>query len=331
MTRRLAVLALVAFAVTASLVGALRSSAATRATTGVVVIETSLGYASAEAAGTGMVVSSSGIVLTNNHVIRGATTVKVVVPGSDRSYRATVLGYAIGADVAVLRLSGASGLATVSLGTSSGLRAGQAVSAVGNAGGAGRIVTSTGTITGLGRTITVRDDQGGTARLRGLIRINAELQPGDSGGPLLDSSGRVVGIDTAASTGYAFQSGSNDGYAIPIDRARAILGQIQASRSSASVHVGGTAFLGVLGTASSFSDVNGVVIQQVVSGAPAERAGLERGDMIVRVGGSAVTSTTAISKLLQRKKPGDTIALAWIDAVGNTRRASVKLASGPPQ
>jgi len=86
----------------------------------------------------------------------------------------------------------------------------------------------------------VESAQGGTARLQGLIRINAELQPGDSGGPLLDSSGRVVGIDTAASTGYAFQSGSNDGYAIPIDRARAILGQIQASRSSASVHVGGT-------------------------------------------------------------------------------------------
>jgi S1-C subfamily serine protease len=242
-----------------------------------------------------------------------------------------VLGYSIGADVAVLRLSDASGLVTVSLGTSSSLRTGQAVSAVGNAGGTGSIVTTTGTITGLGRTITVRDDQGGTARLQGLIRTNAELRPGDSGGPLLDSSGRVIGIDTAASTGYAFQSGGNDGYAIPIDRARTILRQIQAGRSSASVHIGATAFLGVLGAASRFSDVDGVVVQQVVSGAPAERAGLERGDVIVRVGGSPVSSTSAISRLLQRKQPGDTITVAWVDAVGNTRRAAVKLSSGPPQ
>ena len=242
-----------------------------------------------------------------------------------------MLGYAIGADVAVLRLTGASGVATVSLGTSSSLRKGQSVSAVGNAGGTGNLVTTTGTITALGRTITVRDDQGGTARLQGLIRINAELRPGDSGGPLLDSSGRVIGIDTAASTGYSFQGGSSDGFAIPIDRARAIMRQILAGRASASVHVGTTAFLGVLGAASRFSDVDGVLVQQVVSGTPAERAGLERGDVITRVAGRTVSSTSAISALLQRKRAGDTIALAWIDAVGNTRTASVKLASGPPQ
>jgi len=329
MTRRVAALVLVTLAAAVLLVGA--SSAASRGTTGVVVIETSLGYASAEAAGTGMVVTSSGVVLTNNHVIRGATTVRVVVPGSGRRYRATVLGYAIGDDVAVLQLPGASNLATVSLGTSSGLRTGQAVSAVGNAGGTGTIVTTTGTITGLGRTITVSDDQGGAARLRGLIKTNAQLRPGDSGGPLLDGSGRVIGIDTAASMGYSFRSGSNQGYAIPIDRARAIMRQIQAGRSSASVHIGATAFLGILGAASRFSDVDGVAVQHVVSGAPAERAGLERGDVIIRVGGSPVTSTRTISTLLQLKKPGDTISLAWIDAIGNTRRASVKLASGPPQ
>lgn len=329
MTRRLAVLS--PLVVAALLAFAPSSPAAVRSTTGVVVIETNLGYASAEAAGTGMVVTSTGVVLTNNHVIRGATTIKVVVPGSGRSYHATVLGYAVGADVAVLRLAGASGLATVSFGTSSSLRKGQAVSAVGNAGGTGTVVTTTGTITGLGRTITVRDDQGGTARLQRLIRTNAELRPGDSGGPLLDSAGRVIGIDTAASTGYAFQSGGNDGYAIPIDRARAILRQIQAGRSSASVHIGTTAFLGILGVPSRFSDVDGVVVRHIVSGAPAERAGLEQGDVIVRLGGRSVASITAISTVLQQKRPGDTIALAWVDAVGNTRTASVKLASGPPQ
>lgn len=329
MTRRLAALATLVLA--AFVVAAAASSAVTRGTTGVVVIETSLGYASAEAAGTGMVVTSSGLALTNNHVIRGATTIRVVDPGTGRRYKATVLGYAIGADVAVLRLSGASGLATVTLGTSSSLRKGQSVSTVGNAGGTGNLVTATGTITALGRSITVRDDQGGTARLQGLIQTNAELRPGDSGGPLLDSSGRVIGIDTAASTGYAFQSGGNEGYAIPIDKARAIMRQIQAGRSSATVHVGATAFLGVLGAASRFSDVDGVLVRQVVSGAPAEKAGLERGDLITRVDGRAVSSTSDISARLQRRKPGDTIAIAWVDLVGNTRKASVKLASGPPQ
>ena len=118
-----------------------------------------------------MVVTAPGVVLTNNHVIRGATTIRVVDPSTGKRFRASVLGYAIGADVAVLRLTGASGVATVSLGTSSSLRKGQSVSAVGNAGGTGNLVTTTGKITALGRTITVRDDQGGTARLQGLIRI----------------------------------------------------------------------------------------------------------------------------------------------------------------
>jgi S1-C subfamily serine protease len=328
MTRRLAAFA--TLAVVALLVGAPSGPAATRATTGVLAIETNLRFVGAQAAGTGMVVTSSGLVLTNNHVIRGATSIRAVDPSTGRSYRATVLGYSIGADVAVLRLASASGLATVSLGRSSSLRKGQSVSAVGNAGGTGSLVTTTGTITGLGRTITVRDDQGGTARLQGLIQTNATLRPGDSGGPLLDSSGRVIGIDTAASTGYAFQSGG-DGYAIPIDRARSIMGQILAGRSSATVHVGATAFLGVLGAASRFSDVDGVLVQQVVSDTPAERAGLQRGDVITRVGGRSVTSTTAISSLLQLRKPGDRIAISWIDRVGNSRTASVKLASGPPQ
>jgi len=242
-----------------------------------------------------------------------------------------VVGYSIGSDVAVLRLAAASGLPTVTLGQSSSLRHGQSVSTVGNAGGTGKLVTSTGTITGLGRAITVRDDQGGTARLQGLIRTNANLRPGDSGGPLQDSLGRVIGIDTAASVGYSFQGGSSDGYAIPIDKARSIMSQILAGRSSATVHVGGTAFLGVLGAASRFSDVDGVLVQQVVAGAPAEKAGLERGVVITRVGGRAVSSTTDISTQILRKQPGDRIAISWIDLVGNTRRASVKLASGPPQ
>lgn len=113
--------------------------------TGVVVIETDLAHQGSSAAGTGFVITPGGRVLTNNHVIRGATTIRVVVPASGRSYTARVLGYSISADVAVLQLDGAAGLATVALGSSSALQVGQPVTAVGNAGGTGAIVTASGT------------------------------------------------------------------------------------------------------------------------------------------------------------------------------------------
>src|SRR5262249_5635517 len=145
---RRTLLALVA-ALSAALLAAAPSALGARPLTrGVVVIQTNLDYQGASAAGTGVVIRSRGEVLTNNHVIRGATTILVKVPGG-RTYTATVVGYDIGDDIAVLKLDGASGLATVSLGSSSKLKRGQAVTAVGNAGGTGTLVTATGTITAL--------------------------------------------------------------------------------------------------------------------------------------------------------------------------------------
>jgi S1-C subfamily serine protease len=303
-------------------------------TRGIVVIETNLSYEGASATGTGMVISPSGVVLTNNHVIRGATAIRVVDPHSGHRYTADVVGYAIGDDVAVLKLSTASGLATVRLGNSAGLRRGQAVTAVGNAGGTGALVPASGSITSLARTITVQDDQGGTMRLRRLIEINANLQPGDSGGPLLDGSGRVVGIDTAASSGYAFRTAGNDGYAIPINRALTLARQIQAGHASAAVHVGPTAFLGISAQSAGSSSAGasaGVLVGRVASGGPADRAGLGAGDVITAVGGRTISSAGSLVSLLQRKKPGDTIRLTWLDPYGNTTTAAARLTSGPPQ
>src|SRR5262249_44234854 len=151
--------------------------------TGVVVIETQLGYRGGAAAGTGMVLTSSGEVLTNNHVIRGATTVRVVVPRTGRAYTAKVLGYDVSDDVARLRLVGASTLKTVSTAGSSKVAVGDAVTAVGNAGGTGTLATAGGSITALRQSILVNDEQGGAVRLTGLIQTNAGVQPGDSGGP----------------------------------------------------------------------------------------------------------------------------------------------------
>jgi S1-C subfamily serine protease len=326
-------LALLATLSAALLVAAPSALGARPLARGVVVIETNLDYQGASAAGTGVVIRSGGEVLTNNHVIRGATTIRVIVPGG-RSYSASVVGYDIGDDIAVLKLDGASGLATVSLGSSSKLRRGQAVTAVGNAGGTGTLVTAPGTITGLARSITVQDDEGNSARLSGLIQTNADLRPGDSGGPLLDRSGRVVGIDAAASVGFAFRSStSSQGYAIPINHALSLVKQMEAGRASQIVHIGPTAFLGISVRSGSFGieDTPGALVADVVPSGPAAQAGLAAGDVITSIDGTSVSSPADVVPLLQRAKPGDTVSVVYSDQLGNQTTASVQLASGPPQ
>jgi S1-C subfamily serine protease len=303
--------------------------------TGVVIINTNLGYENGAAAGTGMVLTSNGEILTNNHVIRGATTIHVYVPQKHKTYSATVVGYDLSADVAVLQLKNASGLATVSLGDSSKLANGQTVTAVGNAGGTGSLTTTSGSVTGLHQNIVVSDDQGGNVQLTGLVETNASLQPGDSGGPLLDSSRHVIGMDSAASSGFYFQQGSSQGYAIPIDDAVKIAKQITASRSSSTVHIGGTGFLGVsIDTSGYFNgDVYnaGVLVTGVVPGSPVARAGISSGDVITAVDGHQVSSQTALVTLILPHHPGDKVTLAWADPEGATHSSTVSLASGPPQ
>jgi len=300
---------------------------------GVVVIETNLGYQGGAAAGTGMVLSRSGEVLTNNHVIRGATTIRVVVPKSGRSYPARVIGYDVADDIAVLQLQGASGLRTISLGNSGQLHIGQSVIAVGNAGGTGSLAAAAGKITGLGRTITASDEQGSAEQLNGLIETNAGLEPGDSGGPLLDSAHKVVGIDTAASSRFVLTAAANDAYAIPINRALSIAKQIEAGKASASVHLGATAFLGVQVQALGFRDTvsRGGLVTGVVTGSPADEAGLVPRDVITAVDGRAVTSPPSLSTIMLSSAPGATVQLTWLDQLGNEQTATVTLASGPPQ
>lgn len=336
MKKRLLALAFVAVALAAAGVGVARAhTSRATAQTGVVVVNTNLAYQNGAAAGTGMVLTSNGEVLTNNHVIRGATTIRVVIPQTGKTYPARVLGYNISADVALLQLTSARGLATVTLGDSSKLEIGQAVSAVGNAGGTGTLIVTTGKVTGLNRTITVSAEQGGTVQLSGLVETNASLHPGDSGGPLLDANGRVIGMNSAASSGFSFQGAASDGYAIPIGRATSIAKQILAGRSSAQVHIGGTAFLGVqVQTSGYFTGGTykaGELVLGVVPGSPVAKAGITAGDVITALNGHAVASQAALVALLLPHHPGDTITLTWVDQSSSTHSASVKLASGPPQ
>ncbi|HXR23478.1 MAG TPA: trypsin-like peptidase domain-containing protein, partial [Acidimicrobiales bacterium] len=219
---------------------------------GLVDVNTTLGYQHAEAAGTGVVLTSTGEVLTNNHVIDGATSISVTDVGNGRVYTATVVGYDRSRDVAVIQLSGASGLKVASIGDSSSVRIGEAVVGIGNGGGQGGTPSAAGgSVIGLGKSITATEDDGGNPeQLSGLIEVNANIQPGDSGGPLVDTAGRVLGIDTAASTGFSFQTSGTQGYAIPINAALTIAKQIEAADASATVHIGPTALIGVEVTSS---------------------------------------------------------------------------------
>jgi S1-C subfamily serine protease len=304
---------------------------------GLVNITTTLGYQHARAAGTGMVLTSSGEVLTNNHVINGATSIRATDVGNGRTYQARVVGYDHGHDIAVLQLQGASGLKTVTPGDSASTSPGQKVVALGNAlGKGGTPAVATGHITGLGASITASDEGAGTSeQLTGLIHHNAGIQPGDSGGPLVNTAGQVIGINTAASQGVRLQSQQTQAFAIPINQATSIANQIEARTSSATVHIGPTGFLGVEIMSAGSATANGVpagagaTVAGVVPGAPADGAGLTQGDVIVSVDGNRISSPEDLQTALGRHHPGDSVSIGWADAAGQTQSATVSLATGP--
>jgi S1-C subfamily serine protease len=299
----------------------------------VVNIVSQLGGQGAESAGTGIVLTSSGEILTNNHVIDGATSIRVTDVGNGESYSAKVVGYDATHDVAVLKLSGAAGLKTATLGNSSDVQVGQKVVALGNAGGqGGEPKVAAGQVTGLGKSITAQDEgSGSTEQLTNMIRTNADIQPGDSGGPLTNTSGQVVGIDTAASSS---QSGTAvQAFAIPINRALTVAGKIAAGKSSATIHIGATAFLGVeVGSASAGlggQGTTGATIEGVVQGGVAAQAGLTGGDTITSVGGHAITSPTSLRDTLAALTPGAKVSVTWQTQAGQSQTATVTLGSGP--
>jgi S1-C subfamily serine protease len=331
-------------------------------------IDTTLGYQQEEAAGTGIVLSSSGEILTNNHVIDGATTISVTDVGNGKTYSASVVGYNRTKDIAVLQLHNASGLQTATLGDSSKVSVGEDVVGIGNAGGTGGTPSAAGgTVTALNQSITASDDgDGSSEQLVGLIETNADIQAGDSGGSLVNSSGQVVGIDTAASAGFSFQSSGqssgNQGYAIPINEAISVAKQILAGTSSSTVHIGATAFLGVtvaqsscnssgggssvfggggfggggsgnssLGDGSGNSSSSGALVCTVITSFPAQESGLAAGDTITSLNNQPVSSPSALTNLIEPLHPGDKVTIGWTDTSGQSHSASVQLSSGPPQ
>jgi S1-C subfamily serine protease len=295
---------------------------------GIVDINTILGYQGGKAAGTGMVLTSSGEVLTNNHVVAGATSIQVTSVTTGRTYTAKVVGTDPADDIAVLQLQGASGLKTVTTADSSKLAIGTGVVAIGNAYGAGGSPSVvTGSIIALGQTITAGDASGGAVeQLSGLIETNAPLQPGDSGGALVTSDGKVVGMNTAASASYRFQAASGVSFAIPINTALSVAKQIESGSAPNGGTLGTGAFLGV---SVDRTQTGGAVIAGVPSGTPAQAAGIVAGDTITSVDGKTITSATGLTSALATHKPGDKVTVGWDDATGQHHTAVVTLASAP--
>jgi S1-C subfamily serine protease len=325
-------------------------------------VDSTLQYSDATAEGTGMVISADGLVLTNNHVINGATRVTVTMVTSGQSYRADVVGYDATNDVALLKLRNASGLKTITIGNSDKVRIGDAVLAIGNAGGRGGLPsTAQGIINAKNRTIQASDSGANASEtLHGMLQTDAPIQEGDSGGPLVNASGAVIGMDTAAnaSSGFSQQpAAGTTGFAIPVNSALAIARQIATGQASATVHIGVAGFMGIkaadspqecqqsaagnggsgglggnggsggLGGNGGSSGSPGAVVCQVYPGTAAASAGLAQGDVITAVNGTTIASSSTLTSALSSKHPGDRLTIKFLDANGNSQATVLTLGS----
>jgi S1-C subfamily serine protease len=304
----------------------------------VVDITTQLG------AGTGMIVSPGGEVLTNNHVVNGATSITARIDGKGATFRMEVMGVDPSADVALLQIVGASNLPTVHFGNSSQLAIGDQVVAIGNALNlSGPLTVTGGAVSALNRSVSASDESSGVSEsLSGLIQTDAPINPGNSGGPLVDAAGEVIGMNTAAATGTSSQTATDIGFAIPIDAAASIAHSIEAGRASSAILLGERGLIGVevlsvaqaqglqTGVGYYQSPVpSGAVVAQSEAGLPAEEAGIEVGDVIVSFGGRSVTTPLQLTKLIGLFRPYSAVPIVWVDENGGHHHAVVTLAIAP--
>ena len=289
------------------------------------------------AAGSGMLISSTGEILTNNHVIADATSIKVVIGGTGPSHDAKVVGYDVTEDVALLQIvDKVSNLPTVTFGEPSKVHIGDPVVAIGNAlGRGGKPSASQGQVAALDQQVTAGDAGGSQETLEGMIQINAPIQPGDSGGALVDRNAKIIGMNTAAAGGGRFnaQTGSNIGFAIPIDNAVGIVSQIRSGTDTDKVHIGDRALLGVQVQnvdGQNAAVKSGALVVGVQDNTGASAAGMQTGDVIVSLDGKPIANSAALRLALVKFHPGESVRVGWVDSTGKRHEASVKLIIGPP-
>ena len=332
----------------------------------IVDVTSTLRYDDETASGTGFVIDGNpALVLTNNHVIRDATSVTARLTSTGKTYPAKIIGADVGADVALLQLQGATGLPAVPVGNSAALKPGTPVLAIGNqAGQGGQPTTAPGIISSLNRTIQANDGTSGfTEILHGMLQTSAQIEPGDSGGPLADAAGVVIGVDTAAGTG-----GPVAGYAIPIDGAMTVARQIAAGRAEPGISLGVGGFLGVVMPSTTSTSPraqaqaehglavagggrspqscldtesgaavpatvaparSGALVDGVLCGTAAATAGIDAGDVITEVAGRQVSSPDALTAIVSGCLPGTFVPVTWVSTDGTTRTSLVALDSAP--
>jgi S1-C subfamily serine protease len=291
---------------------------------GVVNVKT-VGFDGRKGEASGVVIDRRGVIVTNNHVVRGARLLTVSFNDGrhKQSVKATVIGTAASRDLAIIRVA-LDDLVPVPLGRSSQLRLGDAVLAIGfplDLGG-GPTVTQ-GIVSGLNRTVHANDGPD----LEGLLQTDAAINPGNSGGALVDSTGKLIGINTIAATGA-----ENIGFAIAIDGARSVIDEIRSRPAGRQAWIGVT-FDSISSSAAAVQiglqpDARGAAVVAIFADSPASKAGLREGDVVVAIDGQVVRSAADMSKALAARKPGDSVVLDVVDQSG-PRRATVKVAKRP--
>jgi S1-C subfamily serine protease len=333
----------------------------------VVDVTSILRYDAETAYGTGFIVDGrAALIITNNHVIRDATSVTARLTATGKTYPARIVGADVSADVAVLQLEGVSGLTAAPLGDSAAVALGMPVLAIGNqAGRGGSPAIAPGVIDAAGRTIQAADGTAGfTETLHDMLQTSAHIEPGDSGGPLADSAGMVIGMDTAAGTGA-----SAVGYAIPINTAISIARQIAAGHAAPGITIGVGGFLGVVipstatasprlqaqqeqnirtggggsrrphgcidtvagaGTPAAVAPArSGALVDGVLCGTGAATAGIAAGDVITAAAGRPVSSPDALTAFLSGCRPGTVVRVTWVSTAGVTRTSLIRLEVAP--
>ncbi|MFC5234722.1 S1C family serine protease [Pseudonocardia zijingensis] len=295
------------------------SAAAQTVLPSTVDIQARMGQGAAE--GSGVIIGADGAILTNNHVVAGAQEITVTL--SDGSeHPATVVGTSPSYDIAVIRMQGATGLTPATLGDSSSLQVGQPVVAIGSPRGLTGTVT-TGIVSAFNRTVTV-EGEGGQAVVYNGLQTDAPINQGNSGGPLVNLDGQVVGINSAIETAGGQNAGSIGlGFAIPIDQARRVAQEILDTGTATKP------VLGVQGSIAARSD-DGAQIAAVQPGSPAEAAGLQAGDVVTKVGDARVSDFADLMARVGAYAPGERVSLTIMNG-GAERTVEVTLGSQPDE
>ncbi len=283
------------------------------------VVEITVTTTQGQALGSGSILTTDGYVLTNDHVVQGATAIQVST--STTTYSAKVAGKDPADDLAVIKIENASNLPTITFADSSKLRVGQFVVAVGNPLGVGQSA-SFGIISALNRSVS-EAPSGPANIIPNAIQTSAPINPGNSGGALIDLSGNLVGIPTLGALDPEFGNSPANGigFAIPANRAQFIAEQII---KNGVVTNTGRAFLGVL-----TSDANGgAFIRQLVAGGPAEQAGLQPNDTIIQIDTTAIPNSAALGSYLANKAPGDKVTVT-VNRNGTDLKITVTLGTLP--